>query len=128
MLVRQPAAIIIGQAHAPGAQLAAEAPVFFDQVGDDLPFPAGQPVGHDHQKQWKGRGIDHRPELISRSRRRRRLTNGTVRGSNRSTIRSARKCYLCARNELSPMCPEWTEGNWLAALDDFRNFLNREVA
>ena len=24
-------------------------------------------------------------------------------GSNRSTIRSARKCYLCPRNELSPM-------------------------
>src|SRR6187402_1025345 len=33
-------------------------------------------------------------------------------GSNRSTIRSARKCYLCARNELSPMCPEWTGRNW----------------
>ena len=69
MLVRQPAAIIIGQAHAPGAQLAAEAPVFFDQVGDDLPFPAGQPVGHDHQQQVKGRGIDHAPELVSRPRR-----------------------------------------------------------
>ena len=24
-------------------------------------------------------------------------------GSNRSTIPSGRKCYLCARNELSPM-------------------------
>jgi putative transposase len=29
-------------------------------------------------------------------------------GLNRSTIRSIRKCYLCARNELSPMCPERT--------------------
>jgi hypothetical protein len=27
-----------------------------------------------------------------------------------------------------PMCPEWTEGNWLAALDDFRNWLIREAA
>ena len=26
----------------------------------------------------------------------------------RSRIRSARKCYLCPRNELSPMCPERT--------------------
>jgi hypothetical protein len=66
---RQPAAIIIGQAHAPDAQLAAEAPVFFDQVGDDLPFSAGQPVGHDRQQQLKGRSIDHGPELTSRPRR-----------------------------------------------------------
>src|SRR6266516_1185435 len=28
--------------------------------------------------------------------------------SNRSRIRSARKCYLCPRNKLSPMCPERT--------------------
>ena len=28
--------------------------------------------------------------------------------SNRSTIPSAQECYLCARNKLSPMCPEWT--------------------
>src|SRR5438552_5354576 len=27
---------------------------------------------------------------------------------NRSTTRSARKCYPCPRNELLPMCPEWT--------------------
>jgi hypothetical protein len=33
-------------------------------------------------------------------------------------LRSARKCYLCARNELLPMCPEWTLLSWLAALDD----------
>jgi len=32
-------------------------------------------------------------------------------GSNRSTIRSDRKCYLCARNELLPMCPERTLRN-----------------
>ena len=38
-------------------------------------------------------------------------------GSNRSTIRSARKCYLCARNELSPMCPVRTEKGWLLRLD-----------
>src|SRR5438309_9953610 len=29
-------------------------------------------------------------------------------GSNRSTIGLDRKCYLCPRNELLPMCPEWT--------------------
>src|SRR5947208_7650370 len=29
--------------------------------------------------------------------------------SNRSTIPSAQKCYLCARNK-STMCPEWTFG------------------
>jgi len=31
-------------------------------------------------------------------------------GSSRSRIRLDRKCYLCPRrrNELSPMCPEWT--------------------
>ena len=28
---------------------------------------------------------------------------------------------VLGRNELSPMCPEWTRRNWLAALDDFRN-------
>ena len=28
--------------------------------------------------------------------------------SNRSRIRSARKCYLCPRNKLSHMCPERT--------------------
>src|SRR5437762_708917 len=28
--------------------------------------------------------------------------------SNRSRICSARKCYLCPRNKLSPMCPERT--------------------
>jgi len=28
--------------------------------------------------------------------------------SSRSTIRLDRKCYLCPRNELSPMYPEWT--------------------
>jgi hypothetical protein len=27
-----------------------------------------------------------------------------------------------------PMCPEWTEWIWLAALDDFRNWLIREAA
>jgi putative transposase len=27
-------------------------------------------------------------------------------GWSRSRIRSARKCYPCLRNELSPMCPE----------------------
>ena len=29
-------------------------------------------------------------------------------GSSRSRIPSARKCYLCLRNELLPMSPEWT--------------------
>jgi hypothetical protein len=32
--------------------------------------------------------------------------------SNRSIIRSARKCYLCPRNELLPVCPEWTDKKW----------------
>jgi hypothetical protein len=41
----QPSAIIIGQAHAPAAQLAAQAPVFFYQIYDDFLFPAGQPAG-----------------------------------------------------------------------------------
>jgi putative transposase len=38
------------------------------------------------------------------------LATSTTRpaGSNRSRIRLDRKCYLCPRNELSPMCPEWT--------------------
>ena len=62
----QPSAIIIGQAHAPGAQLAAEAPVLFDQIDDDLPFPAGQPAGQDHQQQLECGGVDHGPQLISR--------------------------------------------------------------
>jgi hypothetical protein len=65
----QPPAIVIGQAHAPGAQLAAKAPVFFDQIGDDLPFPAGQPAGHDHWQELEGGGVDHGPQLISRPRR-----------------------------------------------------------
>jgi hypothetical protein len=26
------------------------------------------------------------------------------------------------------MCPEWTSEGWLAALDDFRNWLIREAA
>jgi hypothetical protein len=38
-------------------------------------------------------------------------------GWNRARIRSARKCYLCLRNELSPMCPEWTGASWLLRLD-----------
>ena len=38
-------------------------------------------------------------------------------GSNRSTIRSVPKCYRCLRNELSPMCPEWTLGKWSGRLD-----------
>ena len=47
-------------------QLATEAPVFFDQIGDDLPFPAVQPTGHDHQQELEGGGVDHGPQLISR--------------------------------------------------------------
>jgi hypothetical protein len=62
----QPPAIVIGQAQAPGAQLAAEAPVFLDQIRDDLPFPASQPAGHDHQQELEGGGVDHGAPLISR--------------------------------------------------------------
>ena len=36
-----------------------------------------------------------------------------------------RKCYPCVRNNLLPMCPEWTTGEWLTVLDDFRNWLIR---
>ena len=38
-------------------------------------------------------------------------------GSNRSTIRSARKCYPCLRNELSPMCSGIDLEDWLLRLD-----------
>src|ERR687887_912920 len=34
--------------------------------------------------------------------------------SNRSTIRSARNCYPCLRNELLPVCPEWTSASIVA--------------
>jgi hypothetical protein len=30
--------------------------------------------------------------------------------------------------KLLPMSPEWTRADWLAALDDFRNWLIREAA
>jgi hypothetical protein len=43
-------------------------------------------------------------------------------------IPSARHCYLCLRNNLLPISPEYTEASWLAALDDFRNWLIREAA
>src|SRR5688500_12825194 len=36
---------------------------------------------------------------------------------SRSRIPSARKCYPSARNELTPIRPEWTLGNWLLRLD-----------
>jgi hypothetical protein len=26
---------------------------FFDQIADDLPFPAGRPTGHDHPQELK---------------------------------------------------------------------------
>jgi hypothetical protein len=50
-------------------ELAAKAPVLFDQIVDDPPFPAGQPDGQDHQQQLEGGGVDHGPQLISRPRR-----------------------------------------------------------
>ena len=34
----------------------------------------------------------------------------------RSRTRSARKCYPCRRNELLPVCPEWTYEGWLPGL------------
>lgn len=49
-------------------------------------------------------------------------------GSNRSTIPSARKCYQCLWNNLSPMCQDCTEASWLTILDDFRTWLIRETA
>src|SRR5688572_17911225 len=33
-------------------------------------------------------------------------------GSSRSRTLSGRKCYLCARNKMPPMRPEWTTWNW----------------
>jgi hypothetical protein len=44
----QPSAIVVGETHAPAAELAAQAPVFFDQIDDDLPFPPGEPAGQSH--------------------------------------------------------------------------------
>jgi hypothetical protein len=32
------------------------------------------------------------------------------------------------RNNLLPISPEYTTGDWLGALDDFRNWLIREAA
>jgi hypothetical protein len=40
--------------------------VFFDQVRDRLPPPA-QPTGQHAQHHLQRRGIDHKPELISRT-------------------------------------------------------------
>jgi len=64
----QAAAIIIGQAHAPATQLVAQAPVFFDQIHDDRPFPTGQPASQDHQQQLESGGVEHGPERRSRPR------------------------------------------------------------
>jgi hypothetical protein len=47
---------------------------------------------------------------------------------SRSRIPSARNCYPRARNRVLPLRPEWTAREWLAALDDFRNWLIREAA
>src|SRR5215475_473770 len=45
-----------------------------------------------------------------------------------SKTRSARKCYLCSRYKVSPMCPVWTELEWRARGDDFRTFLSELVS
>ena len=64
----QPPAFVIGQAQAPAAQLAAEDPVFFDQIGDaSRSRRSSQPVT-TISSSWKARGVDHGPELISRPR------------------------------------------------------------
>jgi hypothetical protein len=60
----------------------AEAPVLFDLIVDDLPFPAGQPAGQDHQQQLEGGGVDHGPAYITSLAGRRRLRNGTLRDAS----------------------------------------------
>jgi hypothetical protein len=45
----QPLAIGICQVRAPGSELAAQEPVFFDQVGNCLPLQAIQPTGQHTQ-------------------------------------------------------------------------------
>ena len=45
----------------------------------------------------------------------------------RSRIRLSESVTYVPRNKPSPMCPERTIEIWLAALDDFRNWLIREA-
>src|SRR5262245_38705541 len=40
-------------------------------------------------------------------------------GWNPWRIPSGRKCYPCLRNELLPMCPDWTKRDWLLRLAAF---------
>jgi hypothetical protein len=62
---------------------ATQEPVFFDEVGDRRPFPAGQPAGQSHQQQLTGRGVDHEAELIPRHPAGRRPEDaGRVLGQN----------------------------------------------
>jgi hypothetical protein len=55
--------LIIGETQPPPAQLPAQEAVFFDQVGDRLPFAALQPASQDQQ--LDGRGSDHERGPIS---------------------------------------------------------------
>ena len=57
--------IVISQPQTPPTQLPAQEAVFFDQVGDRLPFAALEPTREDQQQHLDGRGGDHERELIS---------------------------------------------------------------
>ncbi len=81
----------------------------------DLPFPAGQPTGQDHQQQLEGGGVGHGPELISRPRLkrvgRRRLRNGTLRGDSgrdrqRRFFAASPAAFSCARAPARTPCIE----------------------
>ena len=63
-----PTAIFVRETQPTSTKLTPQEPVLFDQIVDELPFPAGQPAGQDHQQQLEGEGVDHGPQLISRPR------------------------------------------------------------
>jgi hypothetical protein len=43
----QAAAIVVGEAQSPMAQLATQESIFLEKIRERLPFPAFQPAGHD---------------------------------------------------------------------------------
>ena len=59
--------IVVGHTQPTPAQLAPQQPVFFDQVGDRLPFPTFQPAGQHQSHHRERRGVDHEPELIAQA-------------------------------------------------------------
>jgi hypothetical protein len=59
--------VVIGEPQTPPTQLSPQDAILFDQVSDRRPFPAIQPASEDHQQHLERRGVDHEPELISRT-------------------------------------------------------------